>query len=446
VTFLDQSKQGALNFGVSLNSNALIVEDISGIGHSGSSQVTITKLLDGVQYTASCVGTHQIPTIGALVTGQSYYARVFAKNGVGYSLPQTAPTSEKPQIAPGAPTAVTLQVVSDTKLQVIFNTPASDVGDTITSYKVEYSVSSNFQPSSVEYFTLLSGGSPFQKTVSGLIPGMPYFFRVYAGNSQGYGPSTSSVPSSLSPHQTPDGPSNVMLRVTSASMLTVSFGEPVNNGGAPIQKYKIEWDTVAGFNSQSVAPNKGFIDVASATANSYTLQYLTTNQQYYVKVSAANSAGFGAATLASPRNAAPVLSPPGRPHTISALTGSSQGTIDLTWQYPRIPWHTIPCGGTIATGIQDCPTEVGGGLPSSTGGSSITEYKINYSESVAFDGLDSGIFTTTATSFTLPNLTPGRLYYIRVLARNAQGSGSYCAFTDANCIVGTNVVKAVAKA
>ena len=446
VTFLDQSKQGALNFGVSLNSKALIVEDSSGTDRSSSGSVTITKLLDGVQYTASCVGTHQIPTIGALVTGQSYYARVFAKNGVGYSLPQTAPTSEKPQIAPGAPTAVTLQVVSDTKLQVIFNTPASDGGDTITSYKVEYSVSSNFQPSSVEYFTLLSGGSPFQKTVSGLIPGMPYFFRVYAGNSQGYGPSTASVPSSLSPHQTPDGPSNVMLRVTSASMLTVSFGEPVNNGGAPIQKYRIEWDTVAGFNSQSVAPNKGFIDVASATANSYTLQYLTTNQQYYVKVSAANSAGFGAATLASPRNAAPVLSPPGRPHTISALTGSSQGTIDLTWQYPRIPWHTIPCGGTIATGIQDCPTEVGGGLPSSTGGSSITEYEINYSESVAFDGLDSGIFTTTATSFTLPNLTPGRLYYIRVLARNAQGSGSYCAFTDANCIVGTNVVKAVAKA
>ena len=61
-----------------------------------------------------------------------------------------------------------------------------------------------------------------------------------------------------------------------------------------------------------------------------------------------------------------------------------------------------------------------------------------------FTGYDSGEFTTTATSYTLTGLTAGRTYYMRVLARNAQGSGSYCAYTDADCIVGTAQASAVA--
>ena len=458
VTFLDQSKPGGLNFGVSVNSQSFRTVPATGIAgvvtHSVSAptstvtagMVSVTQLLAGTEYTSSCVGTHQVPISGTLVTGQYYYARVFAKNDIGYSVAQIAPVSEKPQIVPGAPTAVTLEVVSDTRLRVIFNPPGSDGGDTITSYKIEYSTSSSFASSTIEYFTYLDGGSPFQKTVSGLIPGTYYFFRVYAGNSQGYSLSTASTPSSLNPHQTPDGPSNVNLRVTSGSMLTVSFDQPTNNGGDAVQTYRIEWDTVSGFNSQTSSPHKGFVDVSAATSASYTIQYLTTNQQYFVKVSAANTAGLGTATLAAPTSAVPVLSPPGRPHTLAAVTGASQGTIDLTWQYPRVPWHTIPCGGSVASGIQDCPTEVGGGAASSTGGSAITEYEIEYSESPAFDGFDSGIFTTTATSYTLTNLTPGRTYYLRVLARNAQGSGSYCKFTDANCIIGTTASKAVAKA
>jgi len=447
VTFLDQSKAGGLNFGLAANTNNLVIKNFLGVTQAAvGAPVVVTKLMDGTEYTSSCVGTHEVPASGALVTGQYYYARVFAKNDVGFSRPQVAPTSEKPQVAPGTPTAVTLDVISDTRLGVTFNPPGSDGGGVITSYKIEYSTSASFSPSTVEYFTYLDGGSPFQKSLVSLTPGTFYFVRVSAGNSQGYGPTTASTPSSLNPHQSPDGPSDVNLRVTSGSMLTVSFNQPLSNGGDAVKTYRVEWDTVPGFNSQSTSPHKGFVDVSAATAKSYTIQYLTTNQRYYVKVTAANSAGLGNPTLASPISAVPILSPPGRPHTLAAITGASQGSIDLTWQYPRVPWHTIPCGGSLTSGVQNCPTEVGGALASSTGGSAIIEYEIEYSESAAFDGFDFGSFTTTATSFTLTSLTPGRTYYMRVLARNAQGSGSYCAFTDANCVVGTTAVKAVAKA
>jgi hypothetical protein len=386
-----------------------------------------------------------VPVSQALVSGQYYYARVFAKNSVGYSLPQVAASSEKPQVTPGAPTAVTLSVVSDSKLRIEFNPPSSDGGDDVTSYLIEYSTDSSFSSVTQETFTYLEGGSPFQKTISDLTAGTFYYFRVSAGNSQGYGDTTASTPSSLNPYTTADGPTNVYLRVTSASMLTVSFDAPTSNGGDTITQYRIEWDTASGFNSALSAPHKGFTDVDATLHSSHTIESLTQGTSYYVRVFAINSAGVGTSTTASPAYAAPALQVPGKPHTLSAITGSSSGEIVLNWQYPRVPWHTLPCSGTVSS-ADDCPTEVGGGNPSSTGGSNIVEYQIQYNEQADFTGYDSGEFTTTGTTYTLDNLTPGRTYYMRVLARNAQGSGSYCAYTDADCIVGTTQVSATAAA
>merc|ERR1719321_1998574 len=87
VTFLNQSPAGNNNFEV----------------------LTDTELVSGVEYTNSCVGTHQVPTSGALVSGQYYWARVFAINALGSSSAQVSPTSEKPMVVPGSPTAVTLE-------------------------------------------------------------------------------------------------------------------------------------------------------------------------------------------------------------------------------------------------------------------------------------------------------------------------------------------------
>merc|ERR1711988_655747 len=118
--------------------------------------------------------------------------------------------------------------------------------------------------------------------------------------------------------------------------------------------------------------------------------------------------GYGTSSATTPAYTAPSLQVPGKPHTLIAGTGASP---------------------------TDCPTETGGTLASSTGGSAIVEYSVQYNELQDFTGYDTGEFTTTGTTYTLTNLTPGRTYYLRVLARNAQGSGSYCSYTDANCIV-----------
>jgi len=399
-------------------------------------------LNDGEAY-SGCVGTHTVPGDKALATGMYYFARVFAVNEMGYSLPQVSASSQKPQVVPGPPTSVALAVVSASELRVVFNPPASDGGDAVTSYKVDYSVKSDFSNAQTQLLQYLSGGAPFYKTLSGLTTGIPVYVRVSAANSQGFGAWTASIPASLNPYQSSGAPSSVLLRATSASMLTVSFGYPASDGGDAVSRYRVEWDVAAGFNSLLALPNKGFVELDAASFASYTVSYLTAGQLYYFRVFAINSAGLGTPALASPAALAPSLQVPGRPHTVLAEPGLLPGTVSLSWQRPRVPAHGIPCSG-LGTLPNDCPSAVGGGLPQSDGGASITEYEVEANDLTDFSGFDSISVTTSATSYSLSGLTPGRTYYIRVLARNAQGAGSYCAYSDPNCLIVSNQVEVVA--
>jgi len=404
----------------------------------GTATVTITQLVTGVVYT-DCTGTQVVPSDKALSNGQFYYGRVFAVNEVGYSLPQSSPVGMKPMVVPGAPTSVTLSVTSLSQLLVTFNPPASDGGDAITAYQIDYAKSSDFSDMVTTNVTFLGSGAPFTKTLGGLDAGEFYYTRVNAQNSQGYGVATASTPGSLNPHQVPNAPSNVQLRVTSDTMLTVSFAYPENDGGDTVTGYRVEWDQVPGFNGITMAPNKGFVDLDSASFSSYTIEYLTIKQRYYVKVYARNAAGLGTPSTSSPAFAAPSLEVPGKPHTVIAATGLVSGTVSVFWQRPLVPWHNIPCSGLI-TDPKDCPTAIGGGNPKSDGGADITEYVVAYNEAEDFSGLDHGEIVTTKFAIVISGLTPGRFYYIRILARNTEGSGQYCAYSDVNCLIVANAV------
>jgi len=105
----------------------------------------------------------------------------------------------------------------------------------------------------------------------------------------------------------------------------------------------------------------------------------------------------------------------------------------------------IPCSGNVNSPLP-CPAAVGGGLPQSDGGSAITEYEISYNDLEDFSGRDAGKFTTSGSSvtYTARGLTPGRRYYVRVLARNSRGAGQYCRFKEANCLVVGSSVSAFA--
>merc|ERR1711988_718500 len=396
ITFLDDSPAEPLDFKVEMNQFEVRTTNDNLATYS----VSINN--DGEVF-SSCVGNHIVPD-KALDPGQFYYARVFAENEVGFSLPQSSLSAQKPMVVPGSPTSVVLSVYSETELRVTFNPPVDDGGDTITAYMIEYSTDPSFPVASTfsTNFTNLAAPAPFSKKITNLVTGTYYFVRVKAMNSRGYGISSMSVPSSLNPFQTPEGPTNVLLRSTSNSMLTVSFDLPVNDGGDPISSFRVEWDTDPRFNS--------------------------------VRVFAKNSATlFSAPTLSSPISARPQLNVPGKPHTIIAGTGDVSGTISVSWQAPFVPWHQIPCSGTV-NAPQPCPTDIGGGNSAAFGGGAIVEYQVTYNELEDFSGFDSGSITTTLTFATITGLTRGRKYYIKVLARNFAGASSFCPYTDQYCL------------
>jgi hypothetical protein len=351
-------------------------------------------------------------------------------------------------LTPGPPTSVGLRTASSTSLLVSFSAPSDDGGDPITSYRVQYSQSAGFADSSETqsiYLTNLAGGAPYYVTISGLTTGTVVFVQVSAANTQGYGSDTASTPTSLGPYETSSVPNDVNLAVTSSTMLTASFAEPTSTGGDSIQEYHVEWDTASNFNGIHSSPtyDKGIVVVSAALHSSYTITGLDSTKTYFVRVFAKNAAGLSLAALSTPNSATPSNREPGKPHTIAATTGTVAGEIDLTWARPMIPWHTIPCGGLV-TDPAECPTENGASQPSSNGGIEIFEYTISFNERADFSGFDSGEITTTKAEHTIKNLIPGRLYYIRILARNLAGYGQYCSFTDVNCNIPTTLASAVA--
>ena len=420
VTFLNDSPPGGSDFKLKPFENLLTTKN--GIG---SVSVLTSLLVDGESFN-TCSGNLIFPSYGGLVKGLEYYLRVTAINSKGYSIPTESLTSAAPVIVPGLPTGVSLDVISASELQILFGPPADNGGDTILDYLIEWSTLATFEDTASTTLEYLSGGSPFFKTIDGLNMGQKYYFRVSARNSQGLGIFQLSTPVFINPHEEPAPPMEVYLEITSDTTLTVGWEAPQSDGGDQITTYRIEWDTKASFTSPSFPPHKGYIDVEAVAHTSYTIELLSSAKVYVIRVFAINRAEAGIGLISSPLYASPLNKFPGMPYALFLSQGPVTTSIDVSWQYPLIPHHGIPCYGTKDM-PQECPRSYGGGLfPLSNGGNDIVEYEVEYNERNDFGGSDGGRKVLTGTNYLLTNLTGGRIYYIRVLARNAIGSGAFC--------------------
>merc|ERR1712196_669781 len=122
----------------------------------------------------------------------------------------------------------------------------------------------------------------------------------------------------------PSGPTGVFLLTTSDSKLTVSFDSPISEGGDTITDYKVEWDREPLFQSQYTLPHKGYVELDASIYKSYTIPDLVEGLDYYVRVSARNSIGYGASVTATPQYRSPSLQVPGKPSNIIITPGSSE--------------------------------------------------------------------------------------------------------------------------
>lgn len=428
VTFLDDSPEDPGDFMLYEHTESLYGNITS---KTTNTELSIRQLVNGKVHGA-CTGTHVVPAGGGLTTGTYYFTRVTAINSLGYSEAQVAVSPEKPMVPPGPPTSVSLLGVNEDSLRVVFSQPNDDGGDDVDRYLIMWATDPDFTDAQSEDFRQIEGGAPYFRTISGLTPGVPYYFKVFARNRQGLGVAQATTPPFLNPAQEPASPTSVSLAVTSDSMLTVSFDEPTSNGGDDIVSYLVEWDTTPNFNSAASAPFKGTALVDASRHRSHTIQLLAENTVFYAQVAAINRIGRGPFAVSNPSSRAPTKQVPGKPQTIAVQSGSQDGTIDVRWQYPRVPHHGIPCSGTPDQ-PEACPTPFGGVLAESTGGDLISEYEVEFNEVADFTGQDGGKMVTDGTTLTLAGLTSGRLYYIRVLARNTIGSGEFCDRSGVAC-------------
>ncbi len=323
ITFLDSGDDFDL---VEANQGSLVPDFPISVSKTGSGDLH-----------GPCSGDMIVPTTGGLVKGQNYYARVFAYNRIGYSQAMVAPVPARPMTVPGRPTTVSLDVYDSTSLQVTFSPPTDSGGDPVSSYIVEWSTTSTFDPTLTVSATvsMLSGGAPFHKVITGLFMGVTVYVRVYAVNSLGPGEAQSSSHASLHPYMEPGAPTNVELFVTSDTMLTVSMSPPDSTGGDDITGYVVMWDVSETFNSLSGSPNKGEA-LVDAAWNSYTIENLSI-RQYWVQVSAQNSAGKGFARVSTPSSTSPLRHQPGKPVGVVLADGTSTGEVIVSWDAPIIP-------------------------------------------------------------------------------------------------------------
>ncbi|KAF4315183.1 hypothetical protein BBO99_00009556 [Phytophthora kernoviae] len=221
-------------------------------------------------------------------------------------------------------------------------------------------------------------------------------------------------------------PTQVMLGVTSSTMLTVGWAPPTDDGGDTVSGYIVQWDVTASFDSLAVAASTTAV-VSDAAQRSYTITLLTPGTRYYVRVFAKNLGGKGTPQTSTPASLQPATTRSGKPNSLAVAATAMVGQLQVVWQPPRVPAHGIPCAGTLLA-PQSCP--ILGGLDMVFGGVSLESYLVQYAESSDFSlAIET---SATTTSVIITGLESGKTYYVRVLTVNTQGLNSdFCSRANA---------------
>ena len=195
----------------------------------------------------------------------------------------------------------------------------------------------------------LSGPSPFSHTVTGLVEGAKYYFKVKAhtqcmdtlgaSNACGFGRSTLSSPLFSSPAYLHPGTPLRPTLVKSVSLgnvhsIDVAWKHPPTTGGSHITGYELWMDTWNGGNFRRVYDGRGLATKLWSAVSSADVDGLVANKQYRFKVRALNTAGNGTFSETSTfyvRSASAPLPPPMAKR--DALTSGEAGAV-FNWAPP----------------------------------------------------------------------------------------------------------------
>ena len=233
-------------------------------------------------------GTSQV--IAQLSNGTSYSIRVRADNGetaVNYKWTETTGT---PMTVPGVPTNLRAEE-RNRQLEVSWGPPTDTGGANIEKFVVQWkpdtvdnwdSPDEHTTKYKAEHTTELmtrNETEPIEYTIEGLDNGVMYDVRVRADNSV-EGQAFKWAYTTGKPRTIPSEPRH--LRVPAGDgQLSLSWGEPSDNGGLNINRYIVQW--------QSGSQQYDTTRQATTTVLSHTIQQLTNGTLHSVRVRADNT-------------------------------------------------------------------------------------------------------------------------------------------------------------
>ncbi len=413
-------------------------------------------------------------TVAGLTNGTSYWFQVAAVNVAGTSNWSMSSAALTPCIIPGVPSSI-IGVGGDSQVSLNWTPPSSDGGSAITDYTIQYSGNDGVSWSTFSH----SASAATEATVTGLINGSSYRFQVAAVNAAGTG-SWSSTSAAVTPRTVPAVPASISSTAGNGRV-SLSWAVPASIGGSAITDYTIQYSSNGGTNWTTFPHTASIATAATVTG-------LTNGTSYVFQIAAVNGVGTGGYSSSPPAVTPRTVPTVPTSLTGTAANGqvslswiapSSNGGSAITDYAIRyvnsggIRWFTVPRTASTAsaatvTGLTNgtayefqvaavngagagvwssfspivtprttpaVPTSVAGtagngqvllnwAAPSSNGGSTITDYTIQYSRNGGTSWSTFAHSPSTATAATVTGLTNGTSYLFQVAAVNIVGTSS----------------------
>jgi len=393
--------------------------------------------------------------VDTIVTG-SYitYGHALTTNGASVGT-ITLPAEDT---APGAPTGLSA-TPSSGQVALAWTAPASNGGQAISDYAVEYKLAADSS------WTVFADGTSTSTTatVTSLTNGSSYNFRIKAVNIVGQG--TASSVATATPATAPSAPT-APSAVSGNNQATVSFTAPASDGGSAITSYTVTSSPGGFTGTGSASP---IVVTGLTNGTSYTFTVTATNPAGTSSASAASAAvtpaavpgaptgvtatpGNGTASVAFTAPAAngsaitsyTVTSSPGgftgtgsaSPIVVSGLTNGTAYTFSV------VATNGVGAGAASSASSSVVPATVAGAptslvatpgqsqialswtAPASNGGSAVTDYVVQYKLTSSGSWLTFADGASTATSATVTGLVNGSSYDVQVLAVNSIGQSA----------------------
>ena len=347
----------------------------------GASNVTERGICWGTSHNPTTAGAHASSGTGAgsytvsmtnLTPNATYYVRAYATNSQG-----TAYGAEVSFTAlEGLPVVLTLDMTDITSTTANGHGKVTDQGGSAVT---ERGICWSTRPSpttSGSHANSSTGTGEYTVNISNLTPGMKYYVRAYATNSQGttYGEQKDFTTAATLP-----------TVVTGDISGTTAHGEVTNAGGAIVTERGICWGTS---HNPTTAGTHGSSGTGTGSF-SVELTNLAPGTTYYVRAYATNSAGTAYG---------------------SEKTLTTQATLPTvtTGEVSNITQTTAQGSGNV--------TNEGGAAVTERGVCWGTSHNPTISGSHAYNGTGTGSYTVNMTG-----LTANTHYYVRAYAKNSAG-------------------------